>query len=100
MTTQEQLIERHIREYESRLKHIDELYQRAQTAVEQREDIAVGNAELMEIAQARSLLPGDSEELRTLDLENWQKETVQGAGPMAIWDILAQRLEAFIERHE
>jgi hypothetical protein len=34
MTTKEHLVEQHIREYESRLKHIDELYERAHQATD------------------------------------------------------------------
>ncbi len=39
-------------------------------------------------------------EIKSMPVEHWREETVQKAGPMAIWDILAQKLEDFIERHE
>ena len=45
MTTKEQLIEQHIREYESRLKHIDELFERAHEAAGQPEDTSRSAAE-------------------------------------------------------
>jgi hypothetical protein len=35
-----------------------------------------------------------------MPVEKWREETVQNAGPMAIWDILAQKLENFLERHD
>jgi len=35
-----------------------------------------------------------------MTLENWREDTVQSSGPMAIWDIFAQKLEDFVERHE
>ena len=38
--------------------------------------------------------------IRTMSTEDWRKETIKNAGPMAIWDILAQQLEKFVERHE
>jgi len=99
MTTKEQLIEQHVREYESRLKHIDELYERAHKATEHLDDQST-RSELKELAKKRAQLPRDADEIKTMPIENWREETVQNAGPMAIWDILAQKLEDFLERHE
>ena len=39
-------------------------------------------------------------EIKSIDTKNWREDTVQNAGPMAVWDILAQKLEDFVERHE
>jgi hypothetical protein len=46
MTNKEQLIDQHIREYESRLKHIDELYERAHSATEHLDDAHETRVEL------------------------------------------------------
>ncbi|MDH3762833.1 MAG: hypothetical protein OEU50_17785 [Gammaproteobacteria bacterium] len=100
MTTKEQLIDQHIREYESRLKHIDELYERAHKATEHLDDGHESRGELKGLAEQRAQLPQDAEQIKTMPVENWRKETVQSAGPMAIWDIVAQKLEDFLERHE
>lgn len=100
MTTKEQLIDQHIREYESRLKHIDELYDRAYQVTEHLDDKNESRNELKDIADQRAQLPSDADEIKTMPLENWRQETAQTAGPMAIWDILAQKLEDFLERHE
>ena len=100
MTNKEQLIEQHIREYESRLKHIDELYARAHSATEHLDEEHETRSELQDYATLRSQLRQDAEEVKTMPVANWREETVKNAGPMAIWDILAQKLEAFIERHE
>jgi hypothetical protein len=100
MTTKEQLIDQHIREYESRLKHIDELYERAHKATEHLDDEHESRGELKGLAEQRAQLPQDAEQIKTMPVENWRKETVQSAGPMAIWDIVAQKLEDFLERHE
>jgi hypothetical protein len=100
MTTKEQLIDQHIREYESRLKHIDELYDRAHQATEHLDDEHDSRSELKGFADQRAQLPQNADEIKTMPVENWRKETVQSAGPMAIWDILAQKLEDFLERHE
>ena len=97
MTTKEQLIEQHIREYESRIKHIDELYERAHQAAAESEE---AQPELQEIAAQRKLLRETTDEIKAMTPERWREETVQKAGPMAVWDILAQKLEDFVERHE
>jgi DNA repair exonuclease SbcCD ATPase subunit len=100
MTTKEQLIDQHIREYESRLKHIDELYERAHSATEHLDDEHETRSELKDYADQRSRLQQQADDVKTMPVANWRKETVKSAGPMAIWDILAQKLEDFIERHE
>ena len=100
MTNKEQLIEQHIREYESRLKHIDELYEQAQRATEHLDESHKSRSELQEIAEQRAQLMQDSDEIKAMPIKNWREETTQSAGPMAIWDIIAQQLEDFLERHE
>ena len=100
MTNKEQLIEQHIREYESRLKHIDELYEQAHKATEHLEEEHDSRSELKSYAEQRAQLQQEAEDIKTMPVGNWREETMQNAGPMAIWDILAQKLEDFIERHE
>ncbi len=100
MTTKEQLIDQHIREYESRLKHIDELYERAHKATEHLHDEHDTRSELKDYEEQRQKLKQKADEIKTMPIQNWREETVQTAGPMAIWDILAQKLEDFLERHD
>ncbi len=100
MTTKEQLIDQHIREYESRLKHIDELYQRAHDATEHLDAEHDSRSELSDLAKQRLQLQQHADEIKTMSVDKWREDTVQSAGPMAIWDILAQKLEDFLERHE
>jgi len=97
MTTKEQLIDQHIREYESRLKHIDELYERAHKATEHLDDEHESRSELKWFEERRSNV---EDAIDTMPIKNWREETVKKAGPMAIWDIVAQQLEDFLERHE
>ena len=99
MTSKEQLIEQHIREYESRLKHIDELFQRAQEAANQ-PDGKQNDDKLRDFAAQRALLQQTADHVKEMPLDHWREETVRAAGPMAVWDIYAQTLEDFIERHE
>ena len=100
MTTKEQLIDQHIREYESRLRHIDELYDRAREAAGHPEEATGLGSELRDLEAQMALLRETTEEIKAMPVDKWRDETARSAGPMAIWDILAQKLENFIERHE
>ena len=100
MSNKEHLIEQHILEYESRLKHIDELYQRAHEAAQQLEESHDAHSELQDFKDQHQQLKQEAEEIKSMSLEQWREETVRAAGPMAIWDVLAQKLEDFVERHE
>ncbi len=104
MTSKEQLIEQHIREYESRLKHIDELFEQAHQVTEDLHESHESRSELKDYAEQARYYMGEheekSEEIKTMAVNKWREETARAAGPMAIWDILAQKLESFIERHE
>lgn len=100
MTTKEQLIEQHIREYESRLKHIDELFERAHEAVGEPDEAGDSGSELKELRAQIALLHDTHREVRKQPIDKLRGDTVRSAGPMAIWDVLAQKLEDFIERHE
>lgn len=100
MTTKEQLIEQHIREYESRLKHIDELYERAREAAGHPDEASGSGSELRDLQAQLKLLRETTEEIKAMPTDKWRSETTRAAGPMAVWDIVAQKLEDFIERHE
>ena len=97
MTATERLVSEHIRAYESRLKHIDELFERAHQASEALDDNAL-KSELEQYAQQRKELAKESERVKSMSLDSWRKEMVQSSGPMAVWDILAQKLEDLTER--
>ena len=100
MTTKEHLVEQHIREYESRRKHFDELLERAHSAAKNLSEDHEIKAELKQFQQHRSELAEETEKLKTMPMEHWREETIQSAGPMAIWDIVAQKLEDLVERIE
>lgn len=100
MTTKEQLIEQHVREYESRLRHIDELYRKARQAAGDPAPDEASSSELKDLQAQLSLLRDTTQHLKSMPLEKWRSETLRSAGPMAIWDVIAQKLEDFIERHE
>ncbi len=99
-STETQLVNQHIKEYESRLKHIDELYARADQATKHLDDNHQTRVELNDYQKQKSLLEEDLANIKTMELEDWRDEMIEDAGPMAIWDILAQELEGFVERVE
>lgn len=100
MSSKEHLIEQHILEYESRMRRIDELYQRAHEAAAGQDAKSEAHKRLDELSAQRSLLREGTEEIRSIPLDKWREDMVRNAGPMAVWDILAQKLEDFVERHE
>jgi len=94
----EKLIEQHIHEYESRLKHIDELLHRAHEEHESGDQPADADSELRALRGDREKLADHVSELKERPAKDWQAEVFKGAGPMAVWDAVAQRLEKLLER--
>ena len=90
MTDINHLAERHIREHEAHLKHIDELMEQANTAKHAEED----RAELENLKQERGSLEQQLEEMKLHSEEEWAEK----GGPMVMWDIVADRLEKLVER--
>lgn len=100
MTTKEHLVEQHIREYESRQKHIDELIDRAHEASARLADDHTLKIELEKVKDRHQELVKETEKLKRMPLEHWREDTIRSAGPMAVWDVLAQKLEDMVERLE
>ncbi|WP_372739274.1 hypothetical protein [Neptunomonas sp.] len=100
MTTKEQLVEQHIREYESRSKHIDELIVRANEATKDLGDDHHIKTELNEYLEQKAKMVEDTEKFKRMSLDHWREDSIRSAGPMAIWDVLAQKIEELIERTE
>lgn len=92
----DQMIEQHIREYEARLRHIDELMEQAARKGASPES----HDELSEIQEKREELAGHVEELKRKQMEDWQEQEIEKAGPMGVWDVIAQKLERLVERLE
>lgn len=96
----EHLIEQRVLEYESRLKHIDELIDHAENHVETKKLSSEVEDELKMIKSMRDQLADRHEYIDELSSSNWQSETIEHAGPMAIWDTVAQKIEMLIEKFE
>lgn len=97
MTKLNRLIQQHILEHESRLKHVDELLERAQQRIAEEEDVA---EQLAKAKRGRDELSGRVEELKLRPPDQWSEEEFEKTGPMVVWDTLAQKLEKLVERME
>ena len=101
MTTEEQLVEQHIREYQSRRKHLDELLDRAHDASKHLGADNYLKTELKDLQGQQADLVDQTEKLQKMSLDHWREEMIQSAGPiMAVWDVLAQKIEDLIEKAE
>jgi hypothetical protein len=98
MTGIERLVEQHIRENEARLKHVDELLAQAHKEAEEAAKAAKVDDDLAILRGERDRLASHFDELRLKSLEDWREEEIEKAGPMGIWDALAQQLEKLVER--
>jgi len=100
MTHEKDLIEQHVHEYESRLKHIDELLARAGAGVTTEVEDAEYREQLERLHDEKAKLQARYEELRLKRLEDWQTTVIDKSGPMGLWDALAQQAERLVERIE
>ncbi|MBT8150785.1 MAG: hypothetical protein KJO62_05225, partial [Gammaproteobacteria bacterium] len=93
MTRKDELAEQKIMEYQSRLKHIDELYQRAHSLSANLDDKHESRKQLSDIAKQRANLKKKADHLDSINVSNWREEMIESAGPLAVWDVVAQQLE-------
>ena len=95
-----QLVEEHIREHESRLTHMDELLERARNEAGERTEDSETKTQLADLELKRDMLASHIDKLKLKSLDDWRKEEIDKAGPMGIWDAVAQQLEKLVERVE
>ncbi|NND81650.1 MAG: hypothetical protein HKN50_04405 [Gammaproteobacteria bacterium] len=93
--SKERLVNQHILEYEARLKHIEELIQRAHDAAGVDDKSTVDK-----FVKQKQELASQIDEFKTLDVEHWREDSIGQSGPMAVWDIIAQQIEEFVEHQE
>ena len=98
MTGIERLVEQHIRENEARLKHVDEVLAKARKEEGETAKVSEIDDDLALLRGERDRLASHFDELKMKSLQDWQQESIEKAGPMAIWDSLAQQLEKLLER--
>ena len=91
-------VEQAVLEYQSRLKHMDEMLERARSGLAEVPEKKEERGVLVELERERDKLGTLYEELRIKDLEHWREEEIEISGPMAVWDVIAQKLENLLER--
>ena len=100
MTDINQLMRQNILEYETRIKHLDELIVRAHKAISNGPEHDEYRDSLAKLKKERDKFSAWLDELRMKSLDNWRIEEIEKAGPMGIWDAVAQQLEKLVERIE
>jgi len=100
MSRQDHLIEQHILQHESHLRHIDEMLRKAREHVENAALPAEAHEELAEIRRERERLAEHVAAMKRKTPEELARDTMEHSGPMAIWDAVARRLEKFFERFD
>ena len=96
MTNKDQLVDQHIREYEARLKHIDELMNQARKSIAATAAPDEVHEEFLSLQTDREQLDSHLEDMQKKSAEQWAAK----GGPMVLWDIVAERLEHLVERLE
>ena len=94
------LAEQHIRESDLRLRHVDELLVHAEKELAQSIKEAETRELLARLKDERAKLAGWLEEAKRRPLGTWKKDEIMRAGPMGIWDAIAQQVEKLVERIE
>ncbi|MEN8175712.1 MAG: hypothetical protein ABFS23_08105 [Pseudomonadota bacterium] len=100
MTGIESLVEQHAREFEARLRHIDELLERAKEHVSTSPEEHEATRSLAELLEERDRLAVYLDDLKLSSRDNWRAEELSRSGPMGVWDALAQAAERLVERFE
>ena len=96
-TSEVELFERRVL---CRLARIDRLYERAKLIVEGFEGHGEAWRELRQYSVQHDYLKQKISIIKGMDARDWHGQFSTNCGPLAIWDILAEALEDFIERYE
>ncbi len=88
----------HLQKYDLQLKHIDALLTQAQSKARQPTTPAELNQQLDKLRQERNKLAAWLDESKTKPLEHWKQDEILQAGPMGVWDAVAQQIEKLVER--
>ena len=98
--TQNQRIEQKIDFYESHLKHIDELLERSSKGASKKPEHADIHAQITNLKNERDQFARHIDTLKQGTTAEMQEKMIEKAGPMGVWDALAQQLEKLVERIE
>lgn len=101
MTDYNQLVEQHIDQYESKLKHIDELLERARKGIADAHEHADIHAQIASVKNERDRFAQHIDALKQKSTDELQEEMIEDIGPLGIMlDALAQQMQSLLERIE
>lgn len=100
MTDTMRLAEEHILAHEARLKHLDELVERVRAGAGDLPEYAHVHTELKGLIGERDKLAVQVDDVKARAAADWEQHQVERAGPMALWDVVAQQLEKLVEKVE
>jgi hypothetical protein len=92
------LAEQRIKEYELRLRHVNEVVEHAEKKLARTPAEAETSAQLERLKEERDKLACWLDEAKCKPPEDWRREEIRKAGPMGIWDAVAQQLDRLVER--
>lgn len=95
MNSLEQMVEKRIREHQAALLHVDHLMERAQKAAP-----AQAHGEVDRLLERRDEMAVYLDQMKLKSVQDWRAEELAKAGPMGVWDALAQQAEALVEKFE
>ena len=98
MTRLDHLVEQHVQAYEARLRHIDELLERADRGAGALAGESPERQELEALRRRRERLAALVASYRRRAREGTEREALEHLGPMIVWEEVARRLEALVER--
>ena len=97
MTNRNHLVEQHILEYESRLKHLDEVVDKAHKTLGTGKENTATSEILESLKSTRPELENHLENLRAQQVDQQNLDADFKAGPLEIWDSVAEKLEQLTE---
>jgi hypothetical protein len=99
MTQTNLLVQQHVYDYESGLKHVDEMTTHADTGLSATEN-GRGDERSAEAATESNRLFDGIEAFKKRHPEQWPDDDLEKIGPMVVWDTVAQQLEKLVEHLE
>lgn len=95
--TTSSLVDQRIKEYDMRLKHLDDLLGQAHEKVG-RSSVPDASEQLAMLKKERDKLAGWVDEIKRKPPGSLREDETMKAGPMGIWDAVAQQVEKLVER--
>lgn len=93
-------LEQRLNQYAANLRHIDDLLSRAKQGAAGMPAHSDIHAQVEKAKSDRDKVSAHLEKLRKMSSEQFSEELIKQAGPMGVWDAVAEDLERLVERFE